>query len=87
MGGIPNAQAEAMAHGMIPVGFSSTRGVAELIEDGKNGVLCGSSKMRKLRDGLLRLFRSPTDWDRLSREAKKSMEQYSPEKWATPGLG
>lgn len=86
--GFPNAQAEAMAHGMIPVGFSSTRGVAELIEDGKNGVLCGAEQNAEhLRDGLLRLFRSPTDWDRLSREAKKSMEQYSPEKWAKAWTG
>ena len=86
--GFPNAQAEAMAHGMIPVGFSSTRGVAELIEDGRNGVLCGADQnAEQLRDGLLRLFKSPTDWGRLSREAKKSMEQYSPEKWAKAWTG
>ena len=86
--GFPNAQAEAMAHGMIPVGFSSTRGVAELIEDGRNGVLCGADQnAEQLRDGLLRLFKSPTDWDRLSREAKKSMVQYSPEKWANAWAG
>lgn len=86
--GFPNAQAEAMAHGMIPVGFASTRGVAELIEDGKNGVLCGAEQnVENLRDGLLRLFKSQTDWGLLSREAKKSMEQYSPEKWANAWAG
>ena len=80
--GFPNAQAEAMAHGMIPVGFSSTRGVAELIEDGKNGVLCGADQnAEQLRDGLLRLIKSPGEWDRLSMEAKKSMRRYSVSNW------
>ena len=50
-------------------------------------IMRGRSKCRTTSDGLLRLFRSPTDWDRLSREAKKSMEQYSPEKWANAWAG
>ena len=46
--GFPNAQAEAMAAGVIPIGFASTRGVADLIENrGQRISLCGICFGRK----------------------------------------
>ena len=37
--GFPNAMAEAMAHGLIAVGFKQTAGVSKLILHETNGIL------------------------------------------------
>lgn len=80
--GFPNAQAEAMAAGVIPVGFQATDGVADLIEDGVNGALAtGALTAENLATALRRVMAAPKSWPELSAKAQTISATYTPELW------
>lgn len=80
--GFPNAQAEAMSHGVIPIGFSSTRGVADLIQEGENGYLChGDFTAENLASSLSNAMTDTKSHRTYSLEAKKVTTTYSPKSW------
>nr|WP_204138888.1 glycosyltransferase [Halomicronema sp. CCY15110] len=80
--GFPNAQAEAMAAGLIPVGFQSTSGVSDLIEPGVNGWLCDESPSpTALADTLLRVINTPEQWELWSHSARQITQRYSVKSW------
>jgi glycosyltransferase involved in cell wall biosynthesis len=80
--GFPNAQAEAMAAGAIPVGFASTKGVADLIEHGVNGVLCpGDISPDNLAGAIIKAMGEPDAWPRMSLAAREVSRTYSMESW------
>ncbi|MEM7770698.1 MAG: glycosyltransferase [Cyanobacteria bacterium P01_A01_bin.37] len=80
--GFPNAQAEAMAAGLIPVGFQSTSGVSDLIEHGVNGFLCDESPSPTALAGtLLKVVNTPDNWEMWSQSARQITHRYSVESW------
>ncbi len=82
--GFPNAMAEAMAAGAIPIGFEATSGVADLIEDGVNGILVREQPSAEaLARGLEAALRAQSEWDRYSSNAQQITQRYSPESWKT----
>lgn len=81
--GFPNAQAEAMAAGLIPIGFSSTSGVADLIEDRVNGYLNpGAVSAEGFAKTLMMAIEAKQDWAKLSERARLVTKVYSVESWA-----
>lgn len=81
--GFPNAQAEAMAAGVIPVGFADTRGVADLIEPGVSGFLCqGAATPEALAETLLAATGEVDRLPAMSRHAAEVRDRYSPDRWA-----
>ena len=80
--GFPNAQAEAMASGVVPIGFAETSGVADLIQVGKNGyIVAGRPSAEALADTLRTALSSEDDWPHLSSNARKVADNYSPDRW------
>ena len=80
--GFPNAQAEAMAAGMIPIGFSSTSGVSDLIEDRVNGYLCsGDVSAEQFADTLITAIENTQDHENISQTARRITQVYSVESW------
>jgi glycosyltransferase involved in cell wall biosynthesis len=80
--GFPNAMAEAMAAGVIPVGFKETSGVRDLITDSKNGIICESpSTSDSLALGLDRAICSPDELAGLSESAAQVSSEYSIARW------
>lgn len=80
--GFPNALAEAMANGAVPVGFRETSGVADLIRDGVDGCLVdGAPEAGALAEALDRLMRAPDERRRLSLAARALPERYSVAAW------
>lgn len=80
--GFPNAQVEAMAAGVIPIGFRETSGVSDLIESGENGLLCeGFPSVKALAKALSELIEQPEYWSKLSSNAKAVAQTYSVESW------
>ena len=80
--GFPNAQAEAMAAGVIPIGFRSTAGVADLIDDGVNGYLSADDPTPEaLAKVLILAIEAERDRERLSNNARRVSERYSVTKW------
>lgn len=80
--GFPNALAEAMAAGVIPIGFAETRGVADMIEDGHNGVLTsGPVTAENFSRSLMSLLAHPEKWESLSDAARQLSQTYSVEAW------
>lgn len=80
--GFPNAQAEAMAAGVIPVGLAATAGVADLIEDGVNGTLAPRDETAEaLAEALRRVMAAPQSWARMSAQARRVSEVYAPASW------
>ena len=53
--GFPNALVEAMALGVPPVAYRGPGGAAEIIEDGRSGLLCAPESVSALADALTRL--------------------------------
>jgi len=73
--GFPNALAEAMAHGLPCVGFSSCAGVRDLIEDGVTGLLPAPGLLSKSLDTLMGSEKLRKD---MGMAAVVAMEQYLP---------
>ncbi len=71
---IPNVLAEAMAAG-LPVIGSAIGGVAELVEDGTDGLLVPQRDVGALADALEKLYREPDLARRLSVAARKKVER------------
>jgi len=80
--GFPNAMAEAMAAGVIPVGFRETSGVRDLITNSLNGIICEPpSTPDSLAFGLDRIISSPDEWLGLSGSAAQISTEYSVTRW------
>jgi len=80
--GFPNAQAEAMAAGVIPLGFTGTSGVADLITDGVNGYLCErESSAGNLSRCLAKAMTDTARHARLSQAAREICRLYSSTSW------
>lgn len=80
--GFPNAQAEAMAAGVIPIGFAATRGVSDLITDGINGYMCKEDETagalaRTISTAIVGAGRT----NHISASAASITETYSAESW------
>jgi glycosyltransferase involved in cell wall biosynthesis len=71
-----------MAAGVIPIGFASTRGVADLIEDGVNGYLCHEEETA---DALARTISTAIvatgGKNHISASAASITDTYSAESW------
>lgn len=70
--GLPNALLEAMARG-LPVVASSVDGIAEVVEDGVNGLLVAAQDSRALAGAVLELAQDSSRRERFGREAKSSV--------------
>lgn len=80
--GFPNALAEAMANGAVPVGFRETAGVSDLIRDGVDGRLVdGQAGAAALARGLAEVMDAPDLRRRLSKAARDLPERYSTASW------
>lgn len=80
--GFPNAQAEAMAAGVIPVGLAATSGVSDLIEDGVSGIVVqGPASADTLAAGLKAIIGQPDLWPAMSRQAAQVSNIYSTTSW------
>lgn len=71
--GIPNALAEAMASGLPPVA-SEAGGLLELVRDGASGLLVPAGDADALAGALRRLLADPALRQRLSRGARREVE-------------
>ncbi len=80
--GFPNAMAEAMAHGLIAVGFKQTAGVSKLILHETNGILIdGQPDAFRLAETLKREINNSQRWVKMSSEATSISKIYSVENW------
>ena len=78
--GFPNAQAEAMAHGLPCVGFEGCSGVSDLIEHGQNGRLAkGNGDSSSLAKELDALMSQPEALKKAGKVAQDSVKEYNPE--------
>jgi len=78
MEGMPLALLEAMATAM-PVVTTETCGMADIVEDGYNGLLVPPADTAKLVEATERLCKSPELRERLGQEAQLTMRRYT---WA-----
>ena len=76
--GFPLALTEAMSIGLPAVGFKNCPAVNELINDGKNGILCEDT-IDAFAIGLSELMDNIEKRKQCGAQAKKDMEQYAPE--------
>lgn len=74
--GLPLALMEAMASGLVPIGLSSCRGVAELVENGVNGLLIDDAE-RDFADAVARLKDNPELFRRLSAASRDRIRTVS----------
>ena len=80
--GFPNAQAEAMAMGVVPIGFSSTAGVADMIRDGLDGYLCKGPVTAEALAGIIETAIQEKElWKQYSSSAKDIVVRYSVASW------
>ncbi len=78
--GFPNALAEAMAHGLPAVGFRQCSGVADLIEDGKTGLLAqGNGQADALAETLSQLLADDEKRVVMGKQAREQIAVYKPE--------
>jgi len=71
------ATAEAMSHGVPPIGFADCPGTKELIEDGRTGLLvAGADRVQAFADGLRRLAGDPALRRTLGENARIHVRQY-----------
>lgn len=73
--GLPNAVMEAMSSG-LPCVVSNTTGSAELVEDGKTGLVIAPDSPEELGRALIRLARNPVLAQRLGQNARLSIQQH-----------
>lgn len=79
--GFPNALAEAMANGAVPVGFADTAGVRDLIRHDLDGHLVeGPPDASSLSAGLRHMMRA-TDLQQRSEQARTIVDRYSVSSW------
>jgi glycosyltransferase involved in cell wall biosynthesis len=76
--GFPNALLEAMAVGLPVISYDCPYGPAELIDNGKNGLLVPDGDQLAFEEGLLRLMIDETLRKKLGSAARASCEKYSP---------
>ncbi len=86
--GFPNAVAEAMSHGLPPVGFRGAPGVCHLITDGATGWLAdGVDNPATLASALRTAMQDPLERAKRGSRARSAMKAYAPEihldKWRT----
>jgi glycosyltransferase involved in cell wall biosynthesis len=72
--GIPNVLVEAMAAG-TPVVATAVSGIPELVTDGVNGLLVEPDQPAQLAAALIQLHEHPDLADRLSREARTTVDE------------
>lgn len=77
--GFPLAVAEAMARGVVPIGFSSCPGINDLISDHYNGLLSNEEDAAGLARQIDYLIENPELYAQLSMNAVESVKKYSPE--------
>ncbi|HEY5705253.1 MAG TPA: glycosyltransferase [Terrimicrobiaceae bacterium] len=78
--GVPNAMLEAMASG-LPVASTRHGGIPEVIEHGKNGLLCIEGDVEGVTSALLQLASDPILYRELAQQASNSVrEQFSEER-------
>ena len=73
--GLPRALVEAMARAAPAIG-SRVGGIADLLEDGVNGVLVEPGDTRALADALVRVLSSRTLVERLAQAARASVDPW-----------
>jgi glycosyltransferase involved in cell wall biosynthesis len=74
--GLPISVMEAMACGLVPICLDSSPGVREIVQNGINGLLVSDRNESFL--AAVRLLEDPTEWARLSGEARRTAtERYS----------
>ena len=70
---------EAMAMG-IPVITTKAGGNPEIIEDNKNGLLVEYNDKAALKEAVLKLYRQPEFGERLAKNAREKLEEFSKER-------
>lgn len=74
------ATAEAMSHGVPPIGFADCPGTNEIIEHGKSGILVeGINSTEKYAQALESLIQSKETRQKIGSAAKASIKEYHPE--------
>ncbi len=86
--GFPNALAEAMAAGMVPVGFTKTRGVVDLVEsalgEAAHDVLApGGFNSANLAETLIRVADAEASWPSWAHRARRVRELFSTQRWSS----
>jgi glycosyltransferase involved in cell wall biosynthesis len=74
--GMPLTLLEAMAAGM-PVVTTETSGMADVVEDGFNGLLVPPADTESLVEAIERLLRSADLRKRLGQQAQETMQRYT----------
>ena len=77
--GMPNALMEAMAVGLPCVSTDCPNGPAELIENGKNGMLVPVGDADALADAIIIMIENPTFAEECGKNAKKILDTHSVE--------
>ncbi len=78
--GVPNTLIEAMVMGLAVISTDCPcGGPADLIENGKNGILCPVGDVAAMREGLRELLKDEEIADRLGTSAAKTALAYQPE--------
>jgi colanic acid/amylovoran biosynthesis glycosyltransferase len=73
MEGIPVSIMEAMAQGLVVVSTFHS-GIAELVEDGKSGVLVPERDVPALADAIERILQHPDAWPEYARAGRRKVE-------------
>jgi len=73
--GIPVVLMEAMATGM-PVISTFHKGINELVDNGKNGLLTEEKNVRQLYEKMKYLYEKPELWARIGKYGRKKVETY-----------
>lgn len=80
--GTPNTLLEAMAHGIPCIVPDCLPGALEHIEDGVSGLVYPAGNIESLKECILTLAADPDLRERLGKEARKRMEEFSIDKIA-----